>query len=596
MPDPERVHRPGLREIVRRFWPLMRRYRGALVLSCALVAVAPAIDTAQIWVFKALVDDVLVPADLAAFLPLALVFLGLVVAQGVFTFCDELLATWIGERFVMDLRTRVFSHLNGLSLDFFDRRDLGDTLSRLTGDIDAIEALLVSGPARALGYALEVLFFGGALFYLNWRLALAAVVGVPPFALAARWFSRRIKQASREQRKRAGSITSAAEEGLSNLALVQAYNSGVAQTARFHRENQGRFAAQMAATRLRALFTPVVELLEAVGVLLVLGLGVWELARGRMTLGGLLVFVAYLSRMYSPVRGAGRLSNTLFAAAAAAERVIELLDQRPTVRQADRPRRLHRARGRIEVRGLGFGYAGGPRVLHDVHLTVEPGQTVALVGPSGSGKSTLGKLLVRLYDPDQGTVRLDGHDLREYDLIDLRVNTSVVLQETLVFDGTVRDNVLFGRPGATGRELAAAAAAADAGFIDELPDGWGTRVGQRGRLLSGGQRQRVALARAMVRDAPLLLLDEPTTGLDAASRDRVLAPVRRLMATRTTVVISHDLLTATDADRIVYLDRGRVTGLGTHAELLAGHEDYARLWALHRAPDKATGPVLEPAR
>jgi ABC-type multidrug transport system fused ATPase/permease subunit len=224
-------------------------------------------------------------------------------------------------------------------------------------------------------------------------------------------------------------------------------------------------------------------------------------------------------------------------------------------------------------------------VLHDVSFHVEPGQTVALVWPSGAGKSTLGKLLVRLYDPQSGSVLLDGHDLRGYRLTDLRANVSVVLQETLVFDATVRDNVLFGRPGATADELEAAARAADAlSFIEALPDGWDTRVGQRGRLLSGGQRQRVALARAMIRDSPILLLDEPTTGLDAESGERVLDPMRRLMADRTTLVISHNLLTVADADQIVFLEQGRITGCGSHSDLIGEHEGYARLYLRNHTP------------
>jgi len=232
-------------------------------------------------------------------------------------------------------------------------------------------------------------------------------------------------------------------------------------------------------------------------------------------------------------------------------------------------------------------------VLHDLTFAVQQGETVALVGPSGSGKSTLGKLLVRLYDPDEGSIVLDGHDLRAYRLTDLRANVALVLQEILVFDATVRDNILFGRAGATEEQLRDAAAAADAlEFIEELPDGWETRVGQRGRLLSGGQRQRLALARAMIRDAPILLLDEPTTGLDAESTERVLAPMRRLMADRdrTTLVISHNLITVTDADQIIYLDQGRITGIGTHQELLARHEGYARLYSLTRERPSAAEP------
>jgi ABC-type multidrug transport system fused ATPase/permease subunit len=581
--------------VFRWFWPATRPYRGRLLVSLLLVAVGPFLDTAQIWMFKLLIDDVLIPRNFHAFPAIALAYLGIGLAQGLGSFSDELLSTWLAERFVLDLRTRLFDHLHRLSVDFFDRRQLGDTLSRLTGDIDAIEALVLSGVTRTLAYGFEIVLFTGALFYLDWRLALASMLAAPAFLLAARYFSARIKDASREQRRRSGSVTAAAEESLGNVALIQAYDRHTAETERFHRENLGRFTAEMAATRLRALFRPLTELLEIIGVILVMGVGVWALQHNQITLGGLLVFVTYLTRLYSPIRGAGRLSNTVYAASASAERIIDLLNHQPDVREPARPRALPgaptgRARGRIVFDAVTFTYPGAARpALKGISFAVAPGQKVAVVGASGAGKSTLGKLLLRFYDPDAGHLTLDGCDLRELPLATLRSNVSAVLQETLVFDGTIRDNILWGKPDATEAELVAAATAADAhDFITALPEGYQTRIGQRGRLLSGGQRQRLALARAIIRDAPVLLLDEPTTGLDAASTQRVLAPMRRLMTGRTTLVISHNLLTVTDADQILYLTGGRITGAGTHHELLVTNPGYAHLYRLHHQRDTPT--------
>ena len=585
----------GIRKIFRTFWPATRRYRGRLLLSLLLVAVGPFLDTAQIWMYKLLIDDVLVPRNVGAFPLIAAAYLGIALAQGVGSFCDEMLSTWLGERFVLDLRTRVFDHLHRLPVDFFDRRQLGDTLSRLTGDIDAIEALVLSGVTRTLAYLFEIVLFTGALFYLNWPLALAAMLAAPVFALAARYFSRRIKNASREQRRRSGSVTAVAEESLSNVALVQAYDRHATVTERFHRESFGRFAAEMAATRLRAVFRPLTELLEVVGVVLVMGLGVWALRHDQITLGGLLVFLTYLARLYSPIRGAGRLSNTVYAASASAERIIDLLNHQPEIQdradaQAVPPGEVH---GSVVFDAVTFSYPGATRpTLENISFTVLPGQKVALVGASGAGKSTLGKLLLRFYDPDTGRITLDGVELRDLELASLRGNMAAVLQETLVFDGTIRDNILWGKPDATGAEVVAAATAADAHeFISALPEGYDTRIGQRGRLLSGGQRQRLAIARAMIRDAPVLLLDEPTTGLDAASAQRILAPMRRLMTGRTTLIISHNLLTVTDADQILYLDRGRITGAGTHYDLLFSNPGYAQLYRLHHQPRLQPEPL-----
>jgi ABC-type multidrug transport system fused ATPase/permease subunit len=588
----------GVWAVFRRFWPETRPFRGRLVVSLVLTAAGPLLGAVGIWLFKILVDEVLTGRHFALFPPLAAVYIGITLGEGLVSFADDYLTAWLGENLVLAIRTRLFDHLQRLSLGFFERHELGDILSRLTGDIGAIEDVVLSSVAQTLSYGVQILAFGGALFYLNWRLALVALLVAPAFLLLARWFSGRIRDASREKRRRAGSITAVAEESLSNLALVQAYDRQGAESARFRQENLASVAAQLAATRLQALFSPMVDLFEVLGVLLVVGVAIWELAHDRITLGGLLVFLAYLSQLYGPVRGFGRLSNSVFAASAGAERVIDLLDKRPTVSDPPRPRRLPRAGGALTLRRVGFTYPGADRpALVELTLTVPPGQKLAVVGPSGAGKSTLAKLLLRFYDPDLGQVALDGVDLRELALADLRRTIAAVLQETLVFDGTVAENIRLGKPDATDAEIRRAAATADAhDFIRELPDGYQTRIGQRGRLLSGGQRQRLAIARAMIRDAPVLLLDEPTTGLDAASTQRVMAPLRRLMTGRTTIIISHNLLTVADADQVVYLDHGRVTGRGTHTRLLATHPGYAHLYHRHHpaVPDPAGTPEPEP--
>ena len=534
-------------EIARRFWPFARPYRRFIALGLVLLLIVPGIDAAEIYLFKLVVDDVLVPKELGALWPIAAAYLGLALAGALASFGDEYVATWVGERFLLDLRASVYAHLHSLSPEQLSRRPVGDLLARLTGDVAAIERFLLGALGEAVSALARIFFFAGALFLLSWKLALAAIVVAPLFLIVARRFARLVKRTAREKRRRTGSLGAVAEASLNAAPLVQSLNRQAAEVEQFRRESRSIMDAELAATRIAGLFGPLVGLVELLGGLLVIGFGVLALSAGELTLGGLLVFFTYLAQLYSPIRSLGTLSNDVFAAAAGAERVLELLDQTPSVTDAPHAKPLPPVHGHVELRGVTYAYPGAGRpALHGFELDVRPGETVALVGPSGAGKSTLARLLVRFSDPQEGTVRIDGHDLRDVTLASLRDQVGLLLQDTFLPDLTTRDAIAQGRPDATEEEIAAAARAA--GLPEALLHG-ATR-------LSGGQRRRVAIARAFLRDTPVLVLDEPTTGLDEAARDRLLEPLRALTRGRTTILITHDPAVMAWADRVIEIHEG----------------------------------------
>ncbi|MFF4957425.1 ABC transporter ATP-binding protein [Streptomyces sp. NPDC001222] len=576
------------RTAFRRFWPLTKGLRGWLVAVWVCTVLSALAETEAILLFSDLTDHALKKGSLSAFWDPAVKWLGIAVVGAIVAYAGNSLAAWITERFVMRLREHVFDHVQQLPPHFFQRHRQGDLLSRLTSDVEAIETMVVSGLVGAASAAFSALFYAAAAFWLRWDLAAATFVLAPLFWLAARRFSGSIKDVSRAGRVADGAITSVVEESLGNIVLTQAYDRRDAERRRLSEEANAWFRASVRSTRLNEAYEQLVGIIETVCVLAVIGIGAWEISTGRMTLGQLLAFAAFLGYLYPPVRGLAQLGLTVNAATAGAERLIEILDVRPAVGDPARSpdTSVGRPDGAVEVRDLSFRYPGTDKAALDgLSFSVEPGELVIITGPSGAGKSTVSKMLLRFYDPDSGTVLLDGTPIRDFPLARLREYVTLLPQETLVLHDTVRANLACGRPGASDRAIVEAARAADAhDFVMKLPEGYDTKVDPNSARLSGGQLQRLAIARAILRDAPVLVLDEPTTGLDAMAARRVVRPLRRLMTGRTTIVITHDLNLAPDADRILVVDQGRIVETGRHEELLARGGAYARL---HRSQNNA---------
>ncbi|MDT7685042.1 MAG: ATP-binding cassette, subfamily bacterial [Pseudonocardiales bacterium] len=571
-----RATQQDLRQVLARFWPLARPDRATLTVATLLMVAAAAADTAAVWMFSDIVDGLAETGSLAAYWAPARWWIVAAVIGGVTTFAGSYLTGTATERFLLRLRDNTFAHLQRLSPDFFARHSLGDLVARLSGDIEAIESMVSSGLVQLVVSGISVLFFAGAIFYLRWDLALVVMALMPLLMLATRRFSRRLNALSRDERASNGAITARLEESIATIGLSQAYRTEDLQGRRLHHDGRRWMGIRLAQNRLSSLYTPLTDLLETGAVLAVLGMGAWEIAAGRLTIGGLVGFATYLGFLFAPLQRLGELVLTVTAARASSDRLAEVLDAVPLIadpapasnaRTVDAPAR----RGLLSLSRVSFDYPGSATPgLRDVSFTVRPGELVLVTGPSGAGKSTLTRLLPRYYDPTGGAITLDGVDLRDYSLAALRQSLTLLPQEITILTGTVADNIAYGSPHATPEAVAEAARAAGAEeFIRRLPNGFDTRLGHRGPQLSGGQRQRIALARAFLRDTPLLVLDEPTTGLDNRAVAELVPTLRTLAHGRATLLISHDLSLAALADTVITLDHGTVSTTTAAAVLSA---------------------------
>jgi len=564
----------------------LRPYWLPLSVSAALALADTLLGLARPWPLQLAVDHAiggrpltgplqgLAPAGIAAVAAVGAVTL--VGLSGITGYLTSYLTGAAAERIGADLRARVYDRLLLLSPRFHDRNRSGDLVTRLTGDVSRIQDALVVWLVSAVP---DVLTLAGLLIVMvaiDPGMTVVALLVVPPLGLLAVLRRRQIKRAQREARARQGDLAARVAESLRHVRAVQAFGQQDAENGRFRRDNTGVVRTSLRALDLEARYGPAADLLLAGGSGLVLWLGVLRVTSGRMSLGVLLVVLAYLSSMYRPVRSLTRLASVLAKGAASRERVTELLTSDEYVSDAPDAVPAPEFPTTLAVRDVSFSYDTGRPVLHGVSLDLCRGELVCLVGATGVGKSTLLSLLLRLYDPDSGSIALDGTDLRGLATRSLRERISLVPQDPWIIDGTIADNIAFGRPDATREEIVAAARTAVVdGFVASLPDGYGTVVGEGGVMLSGGQRRRLALARALLRGSPVLLLDEPTSGLDAESEQAVMTAIERAATGRMTLVVSHRLRVATLADRVVVLADGRIAEAGTPAELVARDGTFA---------------------
>ncbi|HEV3257163.1 MAG TPA: ABC transporter ATP-binding protein [Gemmataceae bacterium] len=503
----------------------------------------------------------------------------IIVLDGCLVYLSALVLNRTGRTIAFDLRTAVFEHIQRLSLQFHNRKSTGELLTRVTTDVKALRDVFTESLTEVLTNGLFVLGMLVVLLCLDWQLALVVLAAAPVLLVALLHYTARIKQYSQAERAREGDLASVVHEALATVRLSRVFNQEEETKKRFQEQSAAGLDSGLAATMTGERFGWLLDVLAAVAAAATLGFGVQRIMAGAMTPGTLIVFVHYVNNLYRPLRTAVKYANKINRAAARAERVADLLDLKEGVNDRPGARPAPVLSGRIEFRNVTFAYEPDRPVLHRINLAVEPGQVVALVGPTGSGKSTLASLIPRLYDPAEGTVLVDGHDVREYTLQSLRGQTSVVLQESVLQPASITENIAYGRPGASFEAIVAAARAANAHeFIMALPQGYASEVGERGETLSGGQRQRIAIARAMIRNAPILILDEPLTGLDAGAAASVMEALERLMKGKTVFIISHQLAIVRRADRLVVLEDGRIAQEGAHGDLVEREGRYRQLY------------------
>jgi ATP-binding cassette subfamily B protein len=585
-----------------RLGPILRPHWKPLTLALLAVLGETAADVLEPWPVTIVVDSVLqskkAPKAVAglitavfgtnttAILEFALAAVLLIaIVGGISAYIEKYLTTSVSQWVAHDMRLMLYSRIQRLSLAEFGKSRSGDLITRVTKDIDAVQDFIDSA---LIGIVVNVLTLVGmvvVMLYVNWRFTIIGLSVAPPLGAFVYFYSKRIKEASRAVKRKESELMSDVAEVLASIQVVQAFAREDYEDRRFNSESRQNVEAGLEARSIKAKLSPMVDVFVAIGTCLVLAYGVTLVQRGELTTGVLIVFLMYLKKTYKPLKDLSKMANTLSKASVSFDRIQEVLGVESEI--ADRPgaRTAPPFTGLIEFDNVTFGYDTDRDILKNVSFRIEPGQVAAIVGPSGMGKSTIASLLPRFFDATHGAIRIDGHDIREFTLKSLRNQISFVLQDSLLFRGTIWENLCYGKPDADPMATIEAAQMANAhDFIMALPQGYGTMVAERGTTLSGGQRRRIAIARAIVRNTPILILDEPTTGLDAASEFAVTEALERLMKGRTCIVVAHHLDTIRRADVIFVIKDASVVERGTHDELIARRGVYYELYDLQSHP------------
>jgi ABC-type multidrug transport system fused ATPase/permease subunit len=528
---------------------------------------------------KQIIDEVVGKRMLGRLPMLVLGLIGVYALSRLLHFGDLYLRHVLGERFILDLRILLYDYLQRLSISFFEDRQTGEIMSRITNDVNALEDFVTHSTGFLIVDLLRLVGTAVILFALDWQLASLTLLPVPVLAVAMRLFNTRVRPIYRQVRDRLGDINAELQDNISGIRVIQAFGQERHELDRFTQRSTQYYEERVRGIRYWSTFFPAMGFVASLGMVIVLGFGVYRIFSGALSLGGLVAFISYVASFYEPINRLVQVDNTVQQAIAAGERVFELLDTVPEIEDAPDAIKLPVIQGAVAFEGVSFRYGTGEEVLRDVSFQMQPGQVVALVGPSGAGKTSIANLIPRFYDPVRGRITVDGYDIKKVKLASLRKQIAVVLQETFLFNGTVRENITYGKPDASEEEMIAAAKAAYAHeFIMNLPQGYDTEIGERGVKLSGGQKQRLALARAILTDPRILILDEATSSVDAEAEYLIQRALEKVLEGRTALIIAHRLSTIRHADRIIALEDGRIVEVGDHHELLARGGLYSQMY------------------